>query len=425
MRTTVGLAGTPRAVRATGVLIAAAMLAACGSGGSDDSSGGDGGSGETTLSLWQYYGSPDMPTGKPLYDLIDRYEQQNPDVTIDTRYIPFGDFTRTLLQSAAGGDLPDIALINAFHTRSMAEAGVIQDISDRVEQWGEQDAYFSTSWQTTQVDGATYGVPHLADAYAVYYNETMLAEAGIEPPTTWAQMKDAAATLAKGDRYGLAFSGIEGDEGATALIIRMLAAGGDPADVDSAAGRAALSDFADLVDSGAVSNGVLTWNEEDVKNQFANGQAAMMINSATYVSILKNEHPDLKWNVALLPKDEQAATFLSAENLAIGASTDQPDAAWDVITWMQRPDVLAEYLPERNKLPARNDVDTGDDPVRAVFAEQLQEAWAPEGDLAAVSSEVFTHIQGALQASLGGGTSVEDALAEAQSSIDESMSQAE
>src|SRR3712207_6936764 len=53
--------------------------------------------------------------------------------------------------------------------------------------------------------------------------------------------------------------------------------------------------------------------------------------------------------------------------------------AWDLITFMQRPEELQVYLPDRNKLPARNDVPgTAEDPVRAIFAEQLQQAWAPD-----------------------------------------------
>ncbi|WP_169738933.1 ABC transporter substrate-binding protein [Jiangella gansuensis] len=409
--------------RVAGVLVAATVLAACGSG--DDDGGSADTDGETTVSLWHYYGTPDTPPGAAFQNLLDRYEEEHEGVTIEARHIPFGDFARTLLQSAAGGDLPDIALINAFMTQSMADAGVIQDLSDRVEEWGEQDAYFETSWETTQVDGATYGIPHVADAYAVYYNEAMFAEAGVEPPTTWADMQDVATQLSDGSRYGLAFSGIEGDEGATALIIRILAAGGDPAALDSPEAATALTQYTDMISAGAVSNGVLTWNEEDAKNQFANGQAAMMINSATYVSVLAEENPDLQWNVALLPSDVEAATFLSAENLTIGATTENADAAWDVITWMQQPEVLAEYLPERNKLAARDDVDSGDDPIRAVFAEQLANAWAPEGAVAAASSEVFTHIQGALQAAAGGGSSPEDALADAQAKIDEALANVE
>lgn len=396
-----------------GALMLAA--AACGGGGS---SGGD----DDTITLWQYYGDQKMPTGAPLYDFVDRFEEANPGTKVDVRFIPFDDFNRTLLQSAASGDLPDVALINAFDTSAMAEAGVIQDLTDRVEEWGQADAYFDTSWSTAQVDGKTYGIPHLADAYAVYYNTDMFQQAGVQPPKTWAEMAATAKKLTKGDRSGLAVSGVEGAEGATGLVIRMLAAGGEVDEPDSPAGVEALTDFKSMTDSGAISKGFLTWTEDDVKNQFAQGRAAMMINSATYVSILRDEAPDLHWKVALLPRDESAQTFLSAENLAIGATSEHADEAWDLITFMQQPDELATYLPERNKLPARDDVPgTEDDPVRAVFAAQLKEAWAPEGEVAAKSGEIFTHLQTALQQAVSGSASPQDAAEQAQQAVDEAL----
>lgn len=401
-------------------LVAPLALTACGSLGGGDS---DAAEGDETITFWQYYGDEDMPTGAPLYDVLEAYDKQNDDVEVDIRFIPFEDFNRTLTQAAASGELPDIALINAFDTQKMADAGVIQDISDRVEEWGEQDAYFSTGWETTQVDEKTYGIPHVADAYAVYYNKDLLKKANVTPPKTWDEMEKTAAKLATDGKYGLALSGIEGAEGATGLIIRALATGGSIEDFGDGAGSEALESFQTMVDNGGLSKGFLTWNEEDAKNQFANGKAAMMINSATYVSILRDEVPDLKWGMALLPKDKERLTFLSAENLAIGEGSGDADAAWDLITHLQKPDVLAKYLPERNKLPARDDVPgTTDDPVRKVFAEQLQEAWAPEGALATGSNEVFALVQEALQATISGSSDPADAAKNAQSGIDEALS---
>ncbi|CAN5624467.1 hypothetical protein BH10ACT7_BH10ACT7_25620 [soil metagenome] len=130
----------------------------------------DAADGSTTLSFWHYYGDAESNNGKALQAFMDNFEAENDGVTVDIRYIPFGDFNRTLIQSAASGDLPDVALINAFDTASMADAGVTLDLTDRVAEWGEQDAYFPTSWATAQVGDATYGIPHVADAYAVYYN---------------------------------------------------------------------------------------------------------------------------------------------------------------------------------------------------------------------------------------------------------------
>jgi multiple sugar transport system substrate-binding protein len=176
-----------------------------------------------------------------------------------------------------------------------------------------------------------------------------------------------------------------------------------------------------MVASGALSEGFLTWNEEDAKNQFATGQAAMMINSATYVNILREENPDLQWSVAVLPSEATGQTMLSAENLTIGATSDDVDRAWDLITFMQRPEELQVYLPERNKLPARNDVPgTAEDPVRAVFAQQLQQAWAPDAALAPHTTELLTALQAALQQAISG-TPVPDAARSAQATIDEAL----
>jgi multiple sugar transport system substrate-binding protein len=395
--------------------MAAAVLAAAGCAGGG---GGETGGGEAAgpLSVWQFYGDESMPTGKPFYDLVARYEQQSGN-DVDIRFIPYDDFNRTLTQAAAAGDGPDIALISAFDTAAMADAGVIQDLSAQVQEWGQQGAYFPTNWESTQADGATYGIPHLADAYAVYYNTAMVQQA----PTTWTEMEATAAGLSGQGRSGLAVSGIEGAEGATGLAIRMLAAGAQPTEIDSPGGHAALESFKRMVDGGALSEGFLTWNEEDAKNQFATGQAAMMINSATYVNILREENPDLQWSVAVLPSEATGQTMLSAENLTIGATSDDVDRAWDLITFMQRPEELQVYLPERNKLPARDDVPgTAEDPVRAVFAQQLQQAWAPDAALAPHTTEVMTALQAALQQVISG-TPVPDAARTAQATIDEAL----
>jgi multiple sugar transport system substrate-binding protein len=397
------------------VSMLAISLTGCGAlGGEAESNSSDG-----TVTVWQYYGDEQMPTGKPLYDALEAYDAENDDVKVKIRFIPFEDFNRTLQQGAAAGEGPDVALINAFDTQQMAEAGVIEDITDQVEQWGEQDAYYPTSWETTQVGGKTYGIPHVADDYALYYNKDVFEAAGVQPPTTWDEMESTASTLAKKVKYGLAVSGREGAEGATGILLRQLAAGGDLKTFGDGTGAAALESFKRMVDNGGLSKGFLTWLEDDAKTQFAGGNAAMMINSATYVNILRDEVPDLNWGVAPLPTDKVSKSFLSAENLTIGAGSGDPDAAWDLIAHLQEQSVLEEYLPARNKLPARDDVPKAvEDPIRKIFADQLENAWAPEGDVATHSNESLTAIQEAMQATISGSSSPADAANAAQAKID-------
>ena len=393
---------------ATGAAGAAALTAACGDGG-----GGSSGSG--TLKFWSFYGEP---FGAVLTKVFDRYSKANPGVKVEHRVIPFGDFNRTLLQAASAGKLPDIALISAFDTGTFAEAGILQDLTGRVEKWGESDQYFKGSIATTAYQGKTYGLPHLSDCYVLWYNTDLLSE----PPATWEELGTVAKDLTKGNRYGIALSAVKGVEGATAWVIRLLAAGGDITKVDSDAGRTALQQWVDLVKDRGMSREVLTMVEDDVKDRFAAGQAAMMINSASYVNTLRDEHPDLKWQVAQMPKDARSATFLAQENLTITTGAKDPDAAWKLLTYLQEQDVLAKYLPERNKLPARQDMATrspwSDDPVWKVFMEQLPSAWAPTGKTANKSAEILTYAQEAIQAAVSGDATVDQALAQAQKKID-------
>ena len=64
---------------------------------------------------------------------------------------------------------------------------------------------------------------------------------------------------------------------------------------------------------------------------------------------------DVNWSVVPLPAAKTRRTFLQAENLTISSTSKHADAA-GIISYMQQLDVLAKYLPERNKLSARQDI---------------------------------------------------------------------
>ncbi|WME24447.1 ABC transporter substrate-binding protein [Brachybacterium sp. GU-2] len=413
---------TRRCALIGGLGLSAAALAACTPGGtpaSDDSASSDGG-GDGAITFWHYYGGA---ATAPIEALVKRYTEET-GVEVDIRYIPFGDFNRTLLQAATGDGLPDIALVNAFDTALFADSGMLLDLSDRVTEWGQQDSYFAGPWATTQVEGATFGLPHVADTYALWTNTAALEAAGAKAPTTWAETEEAAIAASGDGTFGLAFCGINGVEGATAWLLRFLAAGGDVTEFASEAGTTAMESFQRLLQDGGISEGVLTWNEDDTYTQFRSEAAAMMINSASYLTSLAEEAPDLKFEVLPMPADAINVSWLSAENLTITSSASNPDAAWELLTWMQQPEVMNEYLPDRNKLPVRTDTaedEQWQEPIKKVFVDQLEVAWAPDEEVAPASAEIFTAAQLAMQSVLSGSTSVDAALTELQKATDDAL----
>lgn len=373
------------------------------------------------ISFWHYYGGG---ATAPLEKLLNRYTEET-GVEVEPRLIPFDDFVRTILQSSVSNDLPEIALVNVNSIAQLSEAGLITEMTDRIDAWGESDLYYDDLWKNVFHNDKAYGVVHVADAYALWYNKTHFAEAELGLPATWDDLIESAQTLTADGRSGIAMALIKGVEGSTPVVIRHLSAGGSFTEWNNEAGVTTLNQLKALVDSGAMSQGSLNWNEDDAYVQFQNEQASMMINSASYISDIREQSPDLEWGIAPLPTDATAITRLDSEALTITRDAACPDAAWELIKWMQQPRVMNDYLPERNKLPVRSDVAeaprwTTDEPF-VVLIEQLGSAWTPTGEVAIHAAEIFTRIQEAAQAAMSGSATPEAAAETLQSQIDAAL----
>ena len=84
----------------------------------------------------------------------------------------------------------------------------------------------------------------------------MLVPSWHHTPTTWDELKAAAAKLTQGGRYGVAFSAIASYEGTWQFLPFMWSNGGDETDIASPQVAGALQMWVDLVDSGSASRSV-------------------------------------------------------------------------------------------------------------------------------------------------------------------------
>jgi multiple sugar transport system substrate-binding protein len=369
---------------------------------------------EVTITWWDYFSDAN---GAAMDAQFARYMEEHPNVTIERTYIGFADLKQRLLQGAAAGDLPDVVVIDNPDHQAFSSLGVFEDITDRVSEWGQADNYFEGPWFSTTFQDRNYGIPDNSNCLVLWYNTALLQEAGLEPPTTWEELTAAAEALTEGDRFGMAVSAIKSEEGTFQWLPFLWATGEDLATIDSEGGRRALQLWVDMVESGTMSQGILGWDQQDVRTQFQNGRAAMMSNGPWQIPVLQDESPDLEWSVVTLPVDKQGASILGGENTAIVKGSENIDAAWDLLMWRQEPEELRTYLTDAGKLPSRADLaeDWSDDPVITVFVEQLKVAKARAyGDK---YPEISAAIQEAIQAAVGGQTDVESALAKAQQTI--------
>ena len=374
-------------------LVGATLLgtAACGGGqengdqGGGGNGGGNGGGEEVTLRWWDYFGDL-QATDQAINDAINRYQEENPQVTIERTPIGFADLRNRIIQAAATGDMPDIVIVDNPDHQSLADQGALADITDLVQEWPDRDQYFEGPWESTMYQDRNYGVPFESNATGLFYNEDVFQEAGISaPPANWDELRSIARELTSGDRFGFAFSAASGEEGTFTFLPFLWQAGGDVPDIGGAAGVEALAFWNALVnEDGSVSQAATGWGQADVFNQFIAGNCAMMINGPWQIAPLEEENPDFSWNVAPWPQNQDTASILGGENFAIGEGSNV-EAAWEVISWMAQPDNIKPIL-ETIGLPNREDMRDEDpwasDPQQSVFLDMVEiarpRAYGPE-----------------------------------------------
>ena len=327
--------------------------------------------GGATLTWWDYMGEAGSANGEAVMDQVAKYNAAQSAVTVERTFVPFGDLKQKLLQGAAAGQLPDLVIIDNPDHSSFASLGVLADITDPVTAWGKSSDYFPGPWDSTVYQGKNYGIPDNSNCLVQWQNKAFTEPAGITAPTNWDELRAAAAALTEGERFGIALSGVKTEEGTFQWLPFLWMTGEDLATLDSDGGRAAMQLWVDLVQNGNMSPGILNWTQGDVKDQFVNGLAALMVNGPWQIPVLKSDSPDLNWEVAVLPAEKQGASILGGENMAIVKSTSSFDDAWDLLIWRQEPENLKEYLVQAGKLPSLATLATDEawttDPVIKVF----------------------------------------------------------
>ena len=333
------------------------------------------------LTLWFYF------EGKDRFDkiktLTDGYTKEHPNVVIEPVYVPFADFKKRLSVGLAASDLPDLVIIDNPDHAAYAAMGLFADITDKLADWPDKDQFFPGPWKSASYDGKQYGIPLGSNNLALFYNEKLLADAGVKAPTTWDELRSTANALTKNGVTGLGISAPANEEGTFQFLPWLLSAGANVDTIGGEGGAKAYGILADLVKDGSMSKDVINWTQSDVMKQFAAGKVAMMINGPWQLPELASTAPDLKYGLALLPKDKVNASVLGGENLGV-VNGENVDEAVSFIKYVASPEVIKPFAKSFGYFPARKDVAAdpywADNAQLKVFADNMNYA-QPRGPI--------------------------------------------
>jgi multiple sugar transport system substrate-binding protein len=369
------------------------------------------------LEWWDYYSNE--TSNAATEDMIARLEAALPHIKIERTSLSSGDLRAKVIQAAATNTMPDIVIIDNPDHQSMADQGAFEDITALVADWPDKDQYFDGPWASTVYLGKNYGVPLVSNATAFFYNKDLLASAGYDsPPETWDELREIAAAVSEDERVGFCFSAKPTEEGTFTMLPFLWGNGGDIPTIGDEASIGMLNYLDTLVNvDKSVPASVLSFSQGDAKDLFAAGQCAMMINGPWQIPSLEaNEQIDFEWDISAWPYNVQPTSILGGENFAIGSGANV-EAAWEVITWATQPENLVPYLKLRgvfaNRADAAADPYFTDDPIRALFSQQVSVAKARSygPGYPQMSEQIMTMVHGVLTGAQTPEEAVQDASA--------------
>ncbi|GLW64681.1 ABC transporter substrate-binding protein [Actinomadura rubrobrunea] len=316
-----------RAVAAVAAASAAmAVAAACTSAEQD---GADDGVGRIVFA-----DSRDTTRGRQIKRLVDQWNDQNPDERVEMVELPENsDDQRAQLvahaqdasadrdeDASVGPDVCyDVISIDIVRTAEFARWGYIVPLSRREF---DADAFLPRPIEGASYNGKLWGIPLRSDVGLLYYRKDVLDRAGARVPTSWAELRRQAMSIAPANNMAGYVTQLGAYEGFTVNAMEafwdtgaeVLGPDGEILAEPSAL-RPGISRLAQGVAEGWIPQEALTFNEEGARSAFQDGSVLFMRNWTYAYQVLNSSGSRVagRFGVAPLPM----SSSLGGWNLAV------------------------------------------------------------------------------------------------------------
>ena len=133
-----------------------------------------------------------LGTGMDGTNFVDKFEAENPGIKLNLDVVSWNDVYTEVSTRISNNNAPDILNIDVF--ANYQADGLLLPVKDYCPEELFND-FFPSFIAQSVVDDTVWAVPDLASARALYVNQDILDEVGIEVPTTWAELEDACQAI--------------------------------------------------------------------------------------------------------------------------------------------------------------------------------------------------------------------------------------
>lgn len=159
---------------------------------------------KTTIQFASWGSESEIKILKPL---LNKFEQENPDIKIDFLHIPQNYFQKIHLLFASNTS-PDVIFINNQYLPIYANAGVLEDLSNQDVSFS-YDEFYPESLRALSWSGKLYAIPRDVSTLLIFYNKDIFDRYNVPYPKKNWTMKDFLITAQKlthrPDVFGISF----------------------------------------------------------------------------------------------------------------------------------------------------------------------------------------------------------------------------
>ena len=307
-------------------------------------------------------------------EVNEMFEKEHPDIKIVDVYLPdWPTYQDRILTMVAAGNSPDIAIIDGYYTQGFVKRGVVVNLQPYIERdnYDISDFFPYLLREAMYKEGAPfqtgdiYGFPCYCSTLSTIINMDMFKEAGIPLPDTkkWTQddfveiaqklTKDSSGdgkvdqwgtNLEKGMWWPLVYS-----NGGSLLNKERT-----KCTLDQPEAYEALQWMADWY----LEYGVTPSPAPQLMDLFMTDKVGMLYAQWTAsLSAYKSQGVPFDWTIGYLPAGKAGAISVSKGNsYVVSTQSEHPDEAWEVMKFLQSPQVQ-EFLGQKlQQIPTRMSV---------------------------------------------------------------------
>lgn len=384
--------------------------------------------------------------GTVLRDLLDRFEADNPDITVVIDTVAYNTILEQLPLQVEAGEGPDMARVTNFD----AFKGYYLDLRPYLEDAAYWEASFSpivfaALRNEDDPEDAIFGFPNQFTVTGPFINRTLFEQAGVEVPgdtATWQEWTDAAKAVAEAtetqyaiaiDRSGHRVAGPAFSAGATFFN----------EDGSITIDTAGFREFAQLL---------VDWHNEGITpaevwigsggsyaaaaDFFINGQLVMYMSGSWQIGRFSTDIGDaFDWEAVPNPTGAGGSTGMPGGTMMVAfAQTEHPEEVARVMDYLVQKDVMKEFIERTLFIPGHiglGELDYQTDSAAAAAALRVFAAEVPKLSEQAYKLQfggaafaINNPIRDRLTQVITGELTMDEAIARIQQDIDDALAAA-